>query len=187
MGALRRTAVGKAARRLIVPPVGQGGGGAIVGRVVAGLRAAWSTDRDPAEVHHWVSLTQRLCRRSARPWQSGSRVGALWETVTRDLTADWKLPALAAQCHVSAEHLRRLCRRELGRTPMEHVTFIRVQRAQELLESTDDKLEAVAAQVGYRSSDVFTRAFTRCVGLPPSHYRDRTAKAKERTPGLVRR
>jgi AraC-like DNA-binding protein len=150
-------------------------GAAQLGRVIAGLRDAWGADRDPAEVHHWVSLLQRLCRRSARPWQSGSRIGALWENVMRDLAGDWKLPALAAQCHVSAEHLRRLCLRELGRTPMEHVTYIRIQRAQELLESTDDKLDAVARQVGYRSSDVFARAFTRCTGLPPSRYRDRPA------------
>jgi AraC-like DNA-binding protein len=144
-----------------------------LGRVISGLRTAWEADRDPAEVHHWVSLVQRLCRRSARPWQTGSRVGALWEAVMRDLTSDWKLPALAEHCHVSAEHLRRLCLRELGRTPMEHVTYIRIQRAQELLETTDDKLESVAAQVGYRSSDVFARAFTRCVGMPPSRYRAR--------------
>lgn len=145
-----------------------------LGRAIAGLRTAWNTERDPAEVHHWVSLVQRLCRRCARPWQSGSRVGAIWESVVNDLTYDWKLSTLAAQCHVSAEHLRRLCLRELGRTPMEHVTYIRIQRAQELLESTDDKLESVAAQVGYRSSDVFTRAFTRCVGMPPSRYRERS-------------
>ena len=52
----------------------------------------------------------------------------------RDLATDWKLTTLAARCAVSAEHLRRICRRELGRTPMEHVTYMRIQRAQELLE-----------------------------------------------------
>jgi AraC-like DNA-binding protein len=145
-----------------------------LGRVIAGLRAEWTSERDPADIHHWVTLVHRVCLRSARPWRSDSRVGALWETVRRDLTADWKLSALAARCHVSSEHLRRLCRRELGRTPMEHVTYIRIQRARELLETTEDKLEFIAGQVGYHSSDVFTRAFTRCVGLPPSHYRTRS-------------
>jgi len=147
-----------------------------LGRVIAGLREAATAEQDPAEIHHWVSLVQRLCLRSARPWQSGSRVGALWESVARDLHSDWKLSTLAAQCHVSAEHLRRLCLRDLGRTPMEHVTYMRIQRAQELLETTDDKLESIAAQVGYHSSDVFTRAFTRCVGMPPSHYRLRSLR-----------
>jgi transcriptional regulator GlxA family with amidase domain len=86
------------------------------------------------------------------------------------------LPTLAARCAVSAEHLRRICRRELGRTPMEHLTYIRVQRAQELLENSDGKLEAIAAQVGYHSGTVFARAFIRCVGLTPSQFRERGAK-----------
>lgn len=147
-----------------------------LGRAIAGLRAAWTGTRDPAEVHHWVALLQRLCLQSARPWQRSQRIGMLWDSVMRDLAADWKLSALAAHCHVSAEHLRRLCLRELGRTPMEHVTYIRIQRARELLEATDDKVEHVAAQVGYRSRDVFTRAFVRCVGLAPSDYRMRSRR-----------
>lgn len=142
-----------------------------LGRAVAGLRHAWTTGRDPAEVHHWVELIQRLCLQSARPWRGGARLGAFWEAVMRELAADWKLSSLAARCHLSAEHLRRLCLRELGRTPMEHLTYIRVQRARTLLETTDDKLEAVAAQVGFGGRDVFTRAFVRCIGMPPSEYR----------------
>jgi transcriptional regulator GlxA family with amidase domain len=100
-------------------------------------------------------------------------VGELWETVARDLAADWKLASLAAECALSAEHLRRLCRRELGRTPMEHVTYMRVQRAQALLATTADKLDAIAPRVGYRSATVFSRAFVRCTGMTPSQYRER--------------
>lgn len=143
-----------------------------LGRALAGLRAEWLGERDPAQIHHWVSLVHGLARRSARPWRSGSRVGALWETVVRELTRDWKLATLAARCAVSAEHLRRICRRELGRTPMAHVTYMRIQRAQELLESTDGKLEAIAAQVGYHSATVFGRAFVRCVGMTPTQFRE---------------
>jgi AraC-like DNA-binding protein len=147
-----------------------------LGRALTGLRAEWTGERDPAQIHHWVSLVHGLARRSARPWRSDSRIGALWETVVRDLTEDWKLSTLAARCAVSAEHLRRICRRELGRTPMEHVTYMRIQRAQELLENSDDKLEAIAAQVGYHSGTVFTRAFVRCVGVTPSEFRESGAK-----------
>ena len=144
-----------------------------IGRVLAGLRAEWEGERDAALVRHWVTLAHGLAARAARPWRSESRVGALWETVARDLAADWKLGTLAARCAVSAEHLRRICRRELGRTPMEHVTYMRIQRAQELLESGDDKLDAIAPQVGYHSAVVFSRAFARCVGMTPSQYRER--------------
>lgn len=140
-------------------------------RAIAGLQTEWEGERDAAFVRHWLSLVHGFACRLARPWRRGTRVGALWETVARDLTQDWKLTTLATACSLSAEHLRRVCRRELGRSPMEHVTYIRIQRAQDLLESTDEKLEAIAPRVGYRSAIVFSRAFVRCVGMTPSQYR----------------
>jgi len=144
-----------------------------LGHVITGLRREWEAERDPAQIHHWVSLVHGLALRSARPWQIGSRLGDLWEVVARELRTDWKLATLAERGHVSAEHLRRLCLRELGRTPMEHVGYVRIQRAQKLLETTQDKLEVIAAEVGYHSGDVFTRAFARYVGMTPSEYRAR--------------
>ncbi|MBL9209328.1 MAG: AraC family transcriptional regulator [Opitutaceae bacterium] len=147
-----------------------------LGRIIAGLRAEWEGERDAALVRHWISLVHGFAQRLARPWRSQSRVAELWEVVARDLAADWKLTRLAAQCSLSAEHLRRVCRRELGRTPMEHVTYMRIQRAQELLEASSEKLDAIAPQVGYRSAIVFSRAFVRCVGMTPSQYRERRGR-----------
>lgn len=143
-----------------------------LGRMLAGLRAEWLGERDAAHVRHWVGLIHGQTTRLARPWRTESRISDLWSLVARDLAADWKLTSLAAACALSSEHLRRVCRRELGRTPMEHVTYMRIQRAQELLESSDEKLEALAPRVGYRSAIVFSRAFVRCVGVTPSAYRD---------------
>jgi len=148
-----------------------------LGRIIAGLRAEWEGERDAALVRHWISLVHGFAQRLARPWRSQSRVAELWETVARDLATDWKLTRLATQCSLSSEHLRRVCRRELGRTPMEHVTYMRIQRAQELLEASSEKLDAIAPQVGYRSAIVFSRAFVRCVGITPSQYRERRGRA----------
>jgi AraC-like DNA-binding protein len=156
-------------------PLRLGQGAEDLGRILAGLRAEWEGGRDAALVHHWLSLAHGFCSRLTRPWQTGSRVGRLWDTVAGDLARDWKLTTLAAESRLSAEHLRRVCRRELGRTPMEHVTYMRIQRAQELLESATDKLDAIAPRVGYHSAAVFSRAFARCVGLTPTQYRDRRA------------
>ncbi len=145
------------------------------GRTLAGLRSEWEGERDSALVRQWVSLVHGFAHRLARPWRRESRISVLWETVAADLTADWKLSTLAARCSLSPEHLRRVCRRELGRTPIEHVTYMRIQRAQELLATTDEKLDAIAPQVGYHSAVVFSRAFARCTGMTPSQFRERRA------------
>lgn len=146
-------------------------GGAELARALGGLREEWEGERGAELLHHWIGLVHGIARRRARPWRSVSRVGELWSKVAQTLATPWKLASLAAAGGVSAEHLRRLCRQELGRTPMEHVTYMRVQRAQELLVSTEDKLEVIAPLVGYRSAEVFSRAFVRCTGLTPSAYR----------------
>lgn len=147
-----------------------------LGRVLRGLKAEWEGDRDADMVRHWVALAHGQALRRSSAWRSSSRIAEMWETVASDLTMDWKLSSLADACSVSAEHLRRLCRSELGRTPMEQVTFLRIRRAQDLLVATDDKLDAIAPQVGYRSAEVFTRAFLRCTGMTPTQFRRRRFK-----------
>jgi transcriptional regulator GlxA family with amidase domain len=78
--------------------------------------------------------------------------------------------------------MRRVCLRDLGRTPMEHIGYMRIQHAQKLLETTDWKLEVIASEVGYHSGDVFTRAFARYVGMTPSEYRARQqSRVRRRT------
>jgi AraC-like DNA-binding protein len=151
-----------------------------LGRTLAGLRAEWDGAREAALVHHWISLIHGMALRLASPWRTSSRIAELWAKVEADLARDWKLTSLAAACALSAEHLRRLCRRELGRSPMEQVTYMRIQRAKELLEARDEKLDAIAPCVGYHSALVFSRAFARCVGLTPSQFRERGATGGRR-------
>lgn len=152
-------------------PVRGSAGGVDVARAIEGLRAEWNGVRDPKFVHHWLSLVHGLTSRLASPWQGNQRLWKLWDEVERDPGARWSLGELARRAHLSAEHLRRLCLRELGRSPMHHVAYVRMQRARQLLEMSGDKLEALAPQVGYEDPLVFSRAFRRWVGVTPTEYR----------------
>ena len=77
---------------------------------------------------------------------------------------------------VSTEHFRRLCHKELGRSPHKQLMDLRVQAAAHLLVSTDHTIEVIANAVGYENSFVFSNAFTRVVGQRPSSFR-RTARS----------
>jgi AraC-like DNA-binding protein len=140
-------------------------------RILEGIRAESGGARGARALHHWIELLMVHVGRLTQPWHLHERLWSLWEIVGKNLAADWTLDALARQCHYSPEQLRRLCLRELGRSPMQHLTYMRMQRAQELLESSNDKLEVVAASVGYESAIVFSRAFKRWIGRSPSEYR----------------
>lgn len=153
-------------------PVRASGGAELAG-AISGLRAEWEGGRDAMVLHHWVSLVHAFATRLASPWQRGDRLWRLWNEVAANPAAPWSLVTLADRAHVSAEHLRRLCVKELGRSPIQHVTYLRMQHAQRLLETTDDKLETIAPLVGYESALVFSRAFKRWIGVNPTEYRAR--------------
>lgn len=136
-----------------------------------GVRGEWEGARDAQALHHWTSLLHLHLRRLSRPWQKDERLRRLWSDVEARLAEDWTVASLAHAAHVSQEHFRRLCWKELGRSPMAHLTSLRVRAAQHLLTSTEDKQEYIARQVGYQSPIAFARAFQRWVGCLPSEYR----------------
>ena len=126
---------------------------------------------EPTLLQHWVELVHGYVLRFAKPLQQEDRLHLLWERVVAHLTDHWTLPRLAQEAGYSNEHLRRLSRRQLGRSPMQQVTYLRMRRAAELLASSGLTMEAIAAQVGYQNPFVFSNAFTKCIGWRPSEYR----------------
>ena len=141
-------------------------------RILTGLRAEWEGSREQRLIHHWIELAHGEARRIAQPWLVNDRLWAVWDEVARDLAADWTLDKLAARYRASREQFRRVCQRELGRSPMQHLASLRIERAQRLLATTDDKVEAIAEQVGFANAPVFSRAFKRWVGQSPTRYRE---------------
>lgn len=88
-----------------------------------------------------------------------------------DVARAWTLGELADIACLSGEHLRRLCRKELGRSPMQHLTHLRLQRARHLLSITDDKVEVIARAVGFESAFTFSNTFYKWIGWRPSEFR----------------
>lgn len=140
---------------------------------ILGLYHELESGAAPATVSHWVEIIHVYVLRFARPWQTDDRLGHLWEHVATRLHQPWTLDELARYCHLSTEHLRRLCRKELGRSPMHHVIYLRMQHAARLLSRTDDKVETIATAVGYENPFVFSTTFKKWVGWRPSEYRAR--------------
>lgn len=60
-----------------------------------------------------------------------------------------------------------------GMTPMDYVHTLRLEEAKQILESSDEPIEAVAEQVGYADPSFFRCLFGRRVGLTPRAYRRR--------------
>lgn len=78
---------------------------------------------------------------------------------------------LARKANTSPRHLGRQFRSVIGQTPIQWLLTQRVRRAQELLEATDESIEAVALATGMGTATTLRRQFKRIVGVPPDSYR----------------
>lgn len=87
------------------------------------------------------------------------------------LARPWTLDDLARRAHVSREQLRCLCRRQFGRSPMEHLAHLRMHRAVILITRTTGKIHKIARDVGYQDPYTFSTAFHRHFGVTPSSLR----------------
>ncbi|MCX7827259.1 MAG: helix-turn-helix transcriptional regulator [Verrucomicrobiae bacterium] len=86
---------------------------------------------------------------------------------------------LARQLGVSQSTLLSACRRELRISAVELIVRIKLQKAKELLRTTDYKLLHIAEACGFHSLSHFIHSFHRAVGQPPGEWRQRQKRSAE--------
>ena len=81
------------------------------------------------------------------------------------------LSTLARQFKISPEHLSRLFKKELGETLTEYINLLRVEKAAELLRSSDLNIATISAYVGFQDNNYFAKVFRKQYDMTPSSYR----------------
>ncbi|RAG81120.1 AraC family transcriptional regulator [Streptacidiphilus pinicola] len=105
------------------------------------------------------------------PAQDDNPLSALLPWVMRRLDQPLTVEDLARQANMSSRHLGRQFRAVTGTTPLQWLLTQRIRRAQELLETTDDSVDAVATASGLGTATTLRRHFHRTLGVPPDTYR----------------
>ena len=72
---------------------------------------------------------------------------------------------------ISRSALERRMRTALGRSPNEEITRVRIERAKELLVSTDQPLTTIARRTGFQTPQYLVQVFRRQVGKTPGLFR----------------
>ncbi len=81
--------------------------------------------------------------------------------------------AMVAQSKLPERTFVRRFRKATGQMPLDYVQALRLEEAKQMLETTDDPIEAIAVDVGYGDASFFGRLFRRKTGLTPRQYRVR--------------
>ncbi|MBN2976525.1 GlxA family transcriptional regulator [Pseudomonas lactucae] len=91
--------------------------------------------------------------------------------VLAHLEQPFTIESMAELAGMSARHFARLFAREVQMTPMAFLQGARIDRARQLLESTDLPLKTVAFHAGFGSVRYMRSLFSEKLGLNPTQYR----------------
>lgn len=86
----------------------------------------------------------------------------------RDVT----LQSLAERVFVTPNYLSMLFKTRTGKTFIDTLTDIRIEKAKMMIEQTNLKNYEICASIGYQDPRYFSKLFKQKVGLTPSEYRD---------------
>jgi two-component system response regulator YesN len=84
---------------------------------------------------------------------------------------DVTLEMVADAINISPVYLSRLIKQELGTTFVSLMTQMRIQKAVQLLNTTNKSVNEIADLCGYESQHYFSTAFKKMMGVSPNQYR----------------
>lgn len=84
----------------------------------------------------------------------------------------FSLNVLSEQIGYSATYINRCLREETGYSFIQYLSLMRINRAKELLTSSDRRIKEIVEMVGYQDLASFTRKFKEYEGVTPSQYRE---------------
>lgn len=118
-------------------------------------------------IAHYINTTLR----SENQNEAADRLNNLFRDIERRLQFDWTIDAMCAQLHYSAPHLHRLCQTVYGKSPIQKLIQLRMDRAKSLLLNTRWPVQHIASYVGYSNVFNFSKSFKKNVGVSPTQYR----------------
>jgi AraC family transcriptional activator FtrA len=108
------------------------------------------------------------------------RIALALQDMARNLHMDFSVGELAQKCSMSERTFMRQFKRKTGVTPGDWLAIARVDRARELLESTQLSVEVIAVECGLGSATNLRHHFRRRLGISPIEYRKRFGSRQAR-------
>jgi AraC-like DNA-binding protein len=104
---------------------------------------------------------------------TNSRLHTLFQDIEKRLQYAWTIEAMCDRVHYSPPHLHRLCQAQFGKSPVQKLIHLRIERAKSLLLNTRWSIQHIASYVGYTNIFNFSKSFKKLEGVSPSEFRRR--------------
>lgn len=151
------------------------------------IQAAWQACASEAEGFEFtvreqlsklIFLLAKHCpamekRPSEKVLRNGERVKRMLQYIQEHYGEEVTLVRIARSAAVSENECLRCFRSMTGSTPIQYVRQVRVQKAAELLISTDQKVSDIGSACGFQEMSYFAKVFREVKGCTPKEYRRR--------------
>ena len=93
-----------------------------------------------------------------------------------------KMSDVADECGLSESHFRRIFEESMSMKPLDYLNMIRIDKACELMQTTDYAMEEIGFRVGYQTPSTFNRNFKKLTSKTPYQW-----KKDKNTTGLTKK
>lgn len=131
-------------------------------------------------LHYCMDIWYQLVSRNISPQHSLEKIipisiQAAHETILQHCTMDLSVSNLARTAGFSTVHFINTFKKYYNYTPKQYLLLLRIQKAQQLLETTTDSIQNIAKECGFHDEFYFSRLFHQHLGMTPTEYKKVTA------------
>ena len=134
---------------------------------------------DLTQLRKWfVDKVMQACQNilSKRTEKSNSIIGMAKDYIRSNYNKDISLDDVSRAVNISPYYFSKIFKENTGENFIEYLTNIRIDKAKELLGTTEYSMKEICSMVGYSDPNYFSRSFKKNVGVTPTEYKEGRGK-----------
>ena len=134
---------------------------------------------DLTQLRKWfVDKVMQACQNilSKRTEKSNSIIGMAKDYIRSNYNKDISLDDVSRAVNISPYYFSKIFKENTGENFIEYLTNIRIDKAKELLGTTEYSMKEICSMVGYSDPNYFSRYFKKNVGVTPTEYKEGRGK-----------
>lgn len=100
-----------------------------------------------------------------------SQITAALDLVRMEYGRLVRVEELAKVCHMSETHFRRVFESCMNMSPVDYINLVRIQKACDLLKTSNDSMDIIAQKVGFTTTSTFNRNFKKILNTSPYQWK----------------